>query len=252
MYSILFHSSLLIEVVIGRDTNTSKTSPLFQTDSNNKQEFDWGYQRIKIKQEIKHPFYDATTLSYDIMLLQLEHPPVFDMNDTTTFPYMRLDSSDVLDSIEESNETATLPQSRLQTMLENNNESKGHFIDNQDTLMALGWGYTQSSRVGIGNPSENLQQAMLGYVPNDECKLAHEQFLTYEGRIFDDMMCTYASQRDACYGDSGGPIILPGEDPRQHIQVGIISWYVTCVYCKMSFVSSRCDDSFRSLNLTCH
>lgn len=27
-------------------------------------------------------------------------------------------------------------------------------------------------------------------------------------------------------GDSGGPIILPGQTPEEDLQVGIISWYV--------------------------
>jgi secreted trypsin-like serine protease len=30
-------------------------------------------------------------------------------------------------------------------------------------------------------------------------------------------------------GDSGGPIILPGVTPEEDVQVGIVSWYVTCV-----------------------
>lgn len=29
-------------------------------------------------------------------------------------------------------------------------------------------------------------------------------------------------------GDSGGPIILPGDTPEEDVQVGVISWYVPC------------------------
>ncbi len=33
---------------------------------------------------------------------------------------------------------------------------------------------------------------------------------------------------DTCYGDSGGPLIIPGEDSTEDIQIGVVSWGIDC------------------------
>merc|ERR1719276_1510 len=58
------------------------------------------------------------------------------------------------------------------------------------------------------------------------------------------MMCAEARGRDACYGDSGGPLLLtPSEDFAEDSLVGIVSWGRGCaderfpgVYTRISFL----------------
>ena len=97
-------------------------------------------------------------------------------------------------------------------------------------LKALGWGHTAN---GQGSePSEVLREVAVSYVRNEVCNEAAENaVISYEGKITDDMMCTWHPGRDTCHGDSGGPIIL--ENPNKShgekfIQVGIVSWGEDC------------------------
>jgi Trypsin len=207
----------VIDVVIARDSSDNVTQlqqPDFLLDSSNSQHTDtpatppsYNHQRVRVKQELKHPLYDASTLRYDIMLLQLEHAPIFgeDENSETsrmTFPFMRLDTGDSLLAIE-SNETTPLPEASRAVQIGDDHPQNRTFSEelNDDVLLALGWGHTQYSRVGIGHPSDYLQQAGLGLVPNQECSQAQEGlWLTYNDRISEEMLCTFAASRDACYG----------------------------------------------------
>ncbi len=85
--------------------------------------------------------------------------------------------------------------------------------------------------------SENLRQVDVNYVPSEECTDDHN------GEVTDEMMCAEAPGRDACYGDSGGPLLLtPDEDFRNDAVVGIVSWGRGCanenypgVYTRISF-----------------
>jgi secreted trypsin-like serine protease len=36
------------------------------------------------------------------------------------------------------------------------------------------------------------------------------------------------SVSNSCYGDSGGPLMILGRDPKRYIQVGIVSWGDRC------------------------
>ena len=42
------------------------------------------------------------------------------------------------------------------------------------------------------------------------------------------MVCAYSNDQDACKGDSGGPMIRPGETVTDDVQIGIISWGLGC------------------------
>mmetsp|Transcript_18092 Transcript_18092/g.36442 ORF Transcript_18092/g.36442 Transcript_18092/m.36442 type:complete len:129 (-) Transcript_18092:104-490(-) len=43
-----------------------------------------------------------------------------------------------------------------------------------------------------------------------------------------EMLCAKSAGRDACEGDSGGPLIVKGDSPEEDIQVGIVSWGSGC------------------------
>eukprot|EP00531_Pseudo-nitzschia_arenysensis_P015398 CAMPEP_0116146244 /NCGR_PEP_ID=MMETSP0329-20121206/17059_1 /TAXON_ID=697910 /ORGANISM="Pseudo-nitzschia arenysensis, Strain B593" /LENGTH=367 /DNA_ID=CAMNT_0003641975 /DNA_START=165 /DNA_END=1267 /DNA_ORIENTATION=- len=85
--------------------------------------------------------------------------------------------------------------------------------------------------------SDNLRQVDVKYVPNEECTDDHN------GEVTDEMMCAEAPGKDACYGDSGGPLLLtPNEDHLDDAVVGIVSWGRGCanenfpgVYTRISY-----------------
>jgi trypsin len=100
--------------------------------------------------------------------------------------------------------------------------------------------------IGFGdtNPDEedtdftdSLQQADVLYVSSDICNRDHR------GEIFDDMLCAEAPNKDACYGDSGGPLLLtPNDNSNDDRLVGIVSWGRGCadeefpgVYTRISY-----------------
>ena len=47
--------------------------------------------------------------------------------------------------------------------------------------------------------------------------------------ISEDMLCAGGNgTRDTCNGDSGGPLLVVGDDPSDALQVGVTSWGPTC------------------------
>jgi secreted trypsin-like serine protease len=83
-------------------------------------------------------------------------------------------------------------------------------------LVAVGWGVTSPDDDAI---AQVLQQVTLQYVTNDQCKMAYSK-----DKITEDMLCTLAPNKDHCFGDSGGPVLLMGATPAEDVQVGIVSW----------------------------
>jgi hypothetical protein len=91
----------------------------------------------------------------------------------------------------------------------------------------LGWGVTQSSN--SDSLSETLLRAPLQTTTNLECKQKYEN-LFGPWVIKDSMLCAQSKWgRDACKGDSGGPLIQEHpSDPSQDVIVGIVSWGEEC------------------------
>lgn len=78
----------------------------------------------------------------------------------------------------------------------------------------------------------NLQSTNVPLITNKVCKIV------YGNRITDDMVCAGipAGGRDACQGDTGGPLAVNG------VLVGVISWGNGCgrpnrpgVYARVSY-----------------
>ncbi|XP_053668186.1 trypsin-4-like [Anopheles marshallii] len=80
---------------------------------------------------------------------------------------------------------------------------------------AMGWGYTKGPA-----GREQLRQVVLPIVSQAVCQKAYEA----TDKITARMLCAgYAEgMRDACDGDSGGPLICRG------LQAGVISWAIGC------------------------
>ena len=98
-------------------------------------------------------------------------------------------------------------------------------------LRVMGWGTLNYER---DRPGE-LQIADVDYVPNSVCSRAKGKIRpsssyerSYRGYITNDMMCAASPGKDACSGDSGGPLIIPGNSAADDIQVGVVSWGYGC------------------------
>ncbi|PSW33524.1 serine protease [Photobacterium phosphoreum] len=117
----------------------------------------------------------------------------------------------------------------------NDSDSQGSTIHDKN-LKVLGWGSTDSSG-GSDSGSDNLQQAMLSLFPIDLCYKRIESNYN-PGLIIDSpanttKLCALPSEItdhidgtpygvDACFGDSGGPILAQDVNDKW-LQVGIVS-----------------------------
>ncbi len=120
------------------------------------------------------------------------------------------------------------------------------YIPFETMFTAIGWGMLQYP----GEYPEDLQEVNVPYVDNETCRISMEQAgLT----ITDDMLCAGAWEggRDACYGDSGGPLIrqVQGKD----LLAGIVSFGHECavrakpgVYVRVSRYIDWIKDTARS------
>ena len=93
---------------------------------------------------------------------------------------------------------------------------------NYDDKSALvtGWGRNSSSS---GPPSNILQEATVTTMTNSQCRSSSHR----HDRITENMICAQAAGRDACKGDSGGPLAVLGQDG-SYSQIGVVSWGKGC------------------------
>jgi len=87
-----------------------------------------------------------------------------------------------------------------------------------EALTAIGLGQLREE----GDVSTFLQEVEVGYVPRQKC------YEIFKGGINEDAMCAWTKGQDACGGDSGGSLIIKGNDAQTDVQVGIISWGAGC------------------------
>ena len=109
-------------------------------------------------------------------------------------------------------------------------------------LTAVGWGVLDDTDDPMF-PTE-LHEVELKYIPPEFC----EKVKTSDGEEFgqyltSDMMCAGAVGKDSCYGDSGGPLILKGDTPDEDVQIGVVSWGISCAG-NYPGVYSRLSESF--------
>jgi trypsin len=107
-----------------------------------------------------------------------------------------------------------------------------------DTFTAIGWG-----DMGGGNFPNELQEVNLQYITNQACAAFDDPqgVVTYQDFIYPDMMCAYSLGKDACFGDSGGPLFIKGSSASTDLIVGITSWGIDCA--RMPGAYARLDNA---------
>ena len=125
-----------------------------------------------------------------------------------------------------------------------------HLNTNDDIPIAgsdvtyLGWGEMDSNS-STTNTSDVLREVQTTVITNEQCESAEGIVVdlnittSYKGLITDAMLCTFAIGKDSCQKDSGGPLILRGNDASEDIQVGIASWGVGCASNTFPGVTTR-------------
>lgn len=145
-------------------------------------------QVIAVKREIAHPAYGADrNISGDIALLELATPAT--LNNRVQLVQLVTPGQD--DSLWSGGKAATI----------------------------TGWGDTAET----GGEPAVLQKVTVPLVDRATCNQA------YGGRIRPDEACAGLPQggKDSCYGDSGGPLIVPDGSGRWK-QAAIVSWGKAC------------------------
>ena len=82
------------------------------------------------------------------------------------------------------------------------------------SAVVTGWGRLNST----GPQSDRLQEARVNTITNTACARSHG-----DHKITENMICAGADGRDACWGDSGGPLAVMGPNG-EYRQVGVVSW----------------------------
>jgi len=92
----------------------------------------------------------------------------------------------------------------------------------------LGWGMINTN----SEASTMLREVDVSVITNEECNQINGTIYnvdySFMGRITPNMMCTFTPGKDSCQRDSGGPLIVRGENARSDTQVGVSSWGVSC------------------------
>ncbi len=87
----------------------------------------------------------------------------------------------------------------------------------------LGWGDT----TGYYEFPDVLHEVTVPIVSNADCNEAFIASVLYdEPPIADGMLCAGAPGKDACYDDSGGPLVI--RDGEDHVLAGLVSWGEGC------------------------
>ena len=95
-------------------------------------------------------------------------------------------------------------------------------------------------------PSLRLQQADLPIVETSACRAMLDKLIEDYGfeaeygqfMVDETTICAGTGEQDACYGDSGGPLIIRG-DMYEPLQVGVVSWGLGCARANSPGVYAR-------------
>lgn len=134
---------------------------------------------LTITQQLPHPKFNGPSFGYDFALLKLRDP-------VTNI------------------EPVTLART-----------SDAHDPERDDPLTVIGFGLTSES--GTQLPSV-LREVTVNHVSDSACWPKYDEIrIQYDNE--ETMLCASAPGKDACFGDSGGPLL-----DAFGVQVGIVSW----------------------------
>ncbi|XP_054082409.1 phenoloxidase-activating factor 2-like [Zeugodacus cucurbitae] len=161
-------------------------------DSQTKQEV-LPHQDARVKEIIRHEYYNRGTLSNDVALLILETPFTW----------------------EENVRPICLPRSNINF--------------DYSRCYASGWGKDKFGKGGVN--SVILKKIDLPMVPHDTCKANLRK--TRLGRFFhldQSLICAGGEEgKSTCKGDGGSPLVCPNpNNPKRYYQAGIVAGGVSC------------------------
>ena len=93
-------------------------------------------------------------------------------------------------------------------------------------VVAAGWGLTEEGG-DEEKKSKVLQKVQLVVIPNARC-FKETGYRVIENYMDETMLCAWGEGRDACGGDSGGPLAFWEDQSQRWVLVGIISFGVGC------------------------
>lgn len=75
-----------------------------------------------------------------------------------------------------------------------------------------------------------LQTTVVETISNERCEgfTIEGEGQAYKDEIFPDMLCAFTVGKDACNGDSGGAMIVPGSTEEEDLLVSLVSWGKGC------------------------
>lgn len=158
--------------------------------------------KIPIDTFIRHPQWDTKTFENDIALLKLSRP-AFSWDGSSH----QIDSQNIA--------PICLPDSET-------------CFARETPCVVTGWGITSLNY----DRNPELQEVAVRIMANDECKM-HDTYAKY---VKENMVCAgfRNGKKDACAGDSGGPLMCRVIDPNTGVYTnnwqlfGIVSWGISC------------------------
>lgn len=96
-----------------------------------------------------------------------------------------------------------------------------------------------------------LRQVEVDWVDDETCVAAFE---AAGDEIADTEICAMrrSTRKDSCQGDSGGPLVVPAKEGEGFVQIGVVSWGISCgaglpgVYARVSAFSDWIDETMQS------
>lgn len=186
---------------------------------------------LQVERIIPHPQYttDRLQIYNDIALLQMGE----DVNWTHSIhPVCLPDKKDnaPMDDDDDSDDTPEMDGDNAHVM--------------QDALVGskvtvAGWGLTDEYKNG-GRPANALQKVELEVVSLIKCENWHQQELGIPYTLKETQLCAgfEKGKKDACKGDSGGPLLFQDEDDQQ-VLLGVISSGFGCGRYRLPGVYTR-------------
>jgi len=167
---------------------------------------DTNRKKVKVEKGISHPDHNSTTFTNDIALLKLAEDVDLSVHTPACLPKSGKDFTGQMGSVYGWGWTNYCPKVRNKGILQEVSKT----IVSDATCEKASGPYKEYDR--------------------DETSPTYGCCITvngsYAGKITDEMLCAGAQDKDACLGDSGGPLTV--KKGHKHTLVGVVSWGAGC------------------------